>query len=141
MTQIATVEEQIGGGLVRIAVRRETACGHDCENCGGCGVSGGQVLRVEARDTVGCAVGDKVLVESDTGQVLSAAALVYLLPLVAMIAGYAVGVAIGPLVWQIVLTPLGFALGLLPAVRMDRRAKQARQTAFRILEKLSCTDM
>ena len=140
MTQIATVEARIGEALVRIAVRRETACGHDCENCGGCGVSGGQVLRVEARDPIGCAVGDKVLVESDTGQILSAAALVYLLPLVTLISGYAVGAAIGPLFWQILLTPIGFLLGLLPALRMDRKAKQERQTAFRIVEKLSCTD-
>ena len=134
MTQIATVEERLGPGLVRLAVQRETACGHDCAHCGGCAAAGGQVLRVTAADPLDTSPGDKVLVESGTGQVLSAAALVYLLPLAGLLAGYALG-GESPL-FRGAATVLGFCLGLLPAFWLDRRARRRRETTFRVLERL-----
>ena len=44
MTQIATVEKILPGGMAEISVPRKSACGHDCEECAGCGVSGASVL-------------------------------------------------------------------------------------------------
>ena len=43
MTQIATVEKDLGGGYAEVSVPRKSACGHDCEECAGCGVSGASV--------------------------------------------------------------------------------------------------
>ena len=40
MTQIATVEKKLGAGYVEISVPRKSACGHDCEECAGCGMTG-----------------------------------------------------------------------------------------------------
>ena len=40
MTQIATVERIIDSDHAEISVPRKSACGHDCEECAGCGVSG-----------------------------------------------------------------------------------------------------
>ena len=37
MTQIATVEKILPGGMAEISVPRKSACGHDCEECAGCG--------------------------------------------------------------------------------------------------------
>ena len=65
MTQIATVEKILPGGMAEISVPRKSACGHDCEECAGCGVSGASV-RAQARNTVGAEVGQKVVVESST---------------------------------------------------------------------------
>jgi len=135
MTQIATVEELIRPGRVRIAVKRETACGHDCENCGGCGAGGGMVLKVEATDPLGTCPGDKVVVESSTGQVLSAAALVYLVPMATLIAGYALGASLGT-VLHIGVTVLGFAAGLLPALWLDRRNRRRGGTTFRVVARV-----
>ena len=56
MTQIATVEKILPGGMGEISVPRKSACGHDCEECAGCGVSGasvGAVARHRARPAVG----------------------------------------------------------------------------------------
>lgn len=39
MTQIATVEKLLPGGYAEISVPRKTACGHDCEECAGCGMT------------------------------------------------------------------------------------------------------
>ena len=49
MTQIATVEKKLGAGYVEISVPRKSACGHDCEECAGCGMTGAAVrARAEA---------------------------------------------------------------------------------------------
>lgn len=52
MTQIATVERILDDTHAEISVPRKSACGHDCEECAGCGVSGVSVY-VKALNTVG----------------------------------------------------------------------------------------
>ena len=87
MTQIATVEKILPGGKAEISVPRKSACGHDCEECAGCGVSGASV-RAVARNDIGAAVGQKVVVESSTKHLLGVMSLVYLLPIVLFLLGY-----------------------------------------------------
>ena len=65
MTQIATVEKLLPGGYAEISVPRKTACGHDCEECAGCGMTGA-AIRARAKNDPGAAVGQKVVVESST---------------------------------------------------------------------------
>ena len=62
MTQIATVERILDDTHAEISVPRKSACGHDCEECAGCGVSGVSVY-VKALNTVGARPGQKVVVE------------------------------------------------------------------------------
>jgi len=81
MTQIATVEKILPGGMAEISVPRKSACGHDCEECAGCGVSGASV-RAVARNDARAEVGQKVVVESSTKNLLGVMLLVYLLPIV-----------------------------------------------------------
>ena len=40
MTQVATVERILDKTHAEISVPRKSACGHDCEECAGCGVTG-----------------------------------------------------------------------------------------------------
>ena len=68
MTQIATVERILDDTHAEISVPRKSACGHDCEECAGCGVSGVSVY-VKALNTVGARPGQKVVVESDTKKI------------------------------------------------------------------------
>lgn len=56
MTQIATVERILDDSHVEISVPRKSACGHDCEECAGCGVSGVSVY-AKALNTVGSKTG------------------------------------------------------------------------------------
>ena len=56
MTQIATVERILDDTHAEISVPRKSACGHDCEECAGCGVSGVSVY-VKALNTVGARPG------------------------------------------------------------------------------------
>lgn len=132
MTQIATVRRVLGNGRVEIAVRRQSACGHDCENCAGCGAEGG-VIRTVAYDTIGVTEGDKVLVFSESRGVLGAAAMVYLLPLVFFFLGYALASPLSSAFLRLTITVVCTAVGILPAVVLDRRGKPVR---FTIQQKL-----
>ena len=115
MTQIATVEKILPGGKAEISVPRKSACGHDCEECAGCGVSGASV-RAVARNDIGAAVGQKVVVESSTKHLLGVMSLVYLLPIVLFLLGY-------------------FATGslIIPAIICDRRTKKSGALTFTIV--------
>ena len=65
MTQIATVERILDDTYAEISVPRKSACGHDCEECAGCGVSGISFY-VNALNTGGARPGQNVVVESET---------------------------------------------------------------------------
>lgn len=102
MTQIGKVIKSVSPGLRIVEVERESSCGKSCTGCGACSVP---VLSVLARDRVGSHKGDRVLLESSTGQTLTLAALVYLAPLVLFFAGWfihpaasAVGILLGLIV-------------------------------------------
>ncbi len=120
MTQIATVKKVLPDGFVTVAVTRKSACAHDCDRCAGCGTVSGAVS-VKARDPLGVRPGQKVMVESRTGQVLGIAALVYLLPLLGFLLGYFLSGGLAESV-RYVLAAVAAALCFLPAILYDRRA-------------------
>ncbi len=138
MTQTATVEKLLDGGAVLLSVVRQTACGHDCESCAGCGVQAG-ALRITAVDRVGgLQVGEKVIVSSENRQVIGIAALVYLLPVAAFLAGYLLGDALGhgsPAV-QVLTTAAVTALGCLPALWRERSLRRRGRLDFEIIGRL-----
>ena len=89
MTQIATVERILDADHAEISVPRKSACGHDCEECAGCGVSGAAVY-ARARSPIGAQPGQKGVVEGSTQKVLRIVVLVYLIPVVLFLAGYVI---------------------------------------------------
>ncbi len=131
MTQKATVEAVQGPGIYLVAVVRESACGHDCGHCGGCGASPGSVT-VRAEGGAGLVPGDRVEVES-SNKVLLYAALVYLLPFALFLGGYALPLA----GWGRALCGvLGFFLGVGTAMIADRRLRRKGGIRCRIVRKL-----
>ena len=116
MTQIATVERILDSGHAEISVPRKSACGHDCEECAGCGVTGAAV-HARARNPIGAAPGQKVVVESSTKKMLHIVALVYLIPVALFFLGYfaAVAASAGVAV-QYTAAGAGFLLGILGAI-------------------------
>ena len=91
MRQEALVTED--GKIARVLVMRAPACTGECEGCGGC--SEARPLRVDARNDINAKKGQYVTVETDTGSVLRAAALVYLLPLAVFLIAYFAAQALG----------------------------------------------
>lgn len=89
MNQVGYVSG-VENGMVQVEVRRVSACGDKCGSCGGgCSVP---MTRVKMKNTLGVEKGDLVEVNMDTNTVLKFAFLVYIIPLVMMIAGIAVGI-------------------------------------------------
>ena len=133
MTQIATVEKILPGGFVEISVPRKSACGHDCEECAGCGMTGA-AIHARAKDPVGVRPGQKVVVESDTKKMLKIVSFVYLIPVVLFLAGYLITLALTPSVAvQDTVAVAGAVLGVLLAVWYDRRVKARGGLSFTIV--------
>lgn len=133
MTQIATVERILDGDHAVISVPRKSACGHDCEECAGCGVSGAAV-RAKAINPVGAKPGQKVVVQSDTKKMLRIVALVYLIPVVLFILGYVVMALLGTSVaLQYTVAIAGFLGGIVAAVGYDRYLRARGGLSFTIV--------
>ena len=122
MTQIATVERIIDSRYAEISVPRKSACGHDCEECAGCGMTGA-AIHARASDPVGVKPGDKVVVQSETKKLLGVVALVYLLPVVAFLLGYFLSEGLAEKVRYIIAIAAA-AAAFLPSIFYDRYAKR-----------------
>ena len=132
MTQVATVEKILKDGYVQISVPRKSACGHDCEECAGCGMTGASIY-AEARDPVGVHPGDKVVVESSTKKLLGVVALVYLLPVVGFLLGYFLTEGLMSEGWRYAAAVIAAAVFFLPSVFYDRQTKKDGSLTYTIL--------
>nr|WP_326184063.1 SoxR reducing system RseC family protein [uncultured Oscillibacter sp.] len=133
MTQIATVERILDPNHAEISVPRKSACGHDCEECAGCGVTGAAV-HARAVNTIGARPGQKVVVESSTQKMLGIVALVYLIPVALFLLGYLTMVFLNASVGvQYFTAILGFAVGIALAILYDRRLRARGGLTFTIV--------
>jgi len=135
MTQQATVTRLLSGNRAEIRVDRQSACGHDCSTCKGCGMEGKPIL-VPADNPAGARPGDRVVVESDTKKFLGVAALTYLAPLAllflgyGLLSGYSEGIAVLGAVGGLAV---GCAL-LIPLNRFVRDKRPVKTVITAILE-------
>ena len=133
MTQIATVERILDADHAEISVPRKSACGHDCEECAGCGVSGAAV-KARAANPIGARPGQKVVVESSTKKMLRIVVLVYLIPVVLFLAGYVITSLVTASVGvQYAVAGAGFVLGIVFAILYDRRLRAKGGLSFTIV--------
>ena len=133
MTQIATVERILDPNHAEISVPRKSACGHDCEECAGCGVTGAAVT-ARAENPIGARPGQKVVVESSTRKMLGIVVLVYAIPVALFLIGYLAALALGADVGaQYAVAGLGFLAGVFFAIRYDRRLRARGGLSFTIV--------
>lgn len=134
MIQTAKVTKVLTDGRAEVAVRRQSACGHDCSKCGG-GCSEMMVnstVAVIADNPVRAMPGDSVTVESSTRSILGAAIVVYLVPFALFFLGYFLGASTLSEGMGAAFGGIGFAAGVLLAVLADRRLRRKRGITFRI---------
>lgn len=131
MTQIATVERILDNGYAEISVPRKSACGHDCEECAGCGMTGASIY-ARARNLPEAQPGQKVVVESSTKKLLGVVVLVYVLPVIFFLLGYFLtgGLTEG---LRYAIAIVAAALALIPIVLYDRYAKKHEILTYTIL--------
>lgn len=87
MEEMAQVIRLLDGNHCEVMLRRHSACGH----CGQCSHGSGEPSIFEVANTLNAEVGDMVLLEMETGNLLKAVLVIYLLPLVNLILGYFLG--------------------------------------------------
>ena len=130
MQQLVRVRQTHEDGTATVIHVRESACSGDCHKCSGCGAAKEAIL-LEAKNPIGAKPGDLVTIESETGPVLKAAAVMYLLPMVFFFAGY----ALGAMLWQqgALIGGLAFLTSIALAVIYDRKVVKKQNTGYTII--------
>lgn len=91
MTEVGEVV-RIKGDMAVVRIQRSSACRH----CGACGLGAGpDDMLLTLPNSLNAKPGDLVEVSLESGQLLKASAITYLIPLVALIVGVIVGYALG----------------------------------------------
>ena len=129
MEQFVRVKETYPDGTAMVIHVRESACSGDCHKCSGCGAAKEAVL-FTADNLIGARKGDLVKVESDSGTVLKAAVVLYVLPLVLFFLGYYLGAVLGN--FGALADCLGFALGIVLIVLYDRKVIRKKNIGYTI---------
>ena len=129
MEQLVRVVKQNEDGTARVVLVRESACSGDCHKCSGCGAAK-QTMFVVAKNPIDAPVGAVVTIASESGPVLAAAAMLYMLPLGTFFLGY----LLGAVLWQKggLVGGLGFVLGVAAAVAYDRLVMKKKNTVYTI---------
>ena len=130
MQQLVRVRQIHEDGTATVIHVRESACSGDCHKCSGCGAAKEAIL-LEAKNPIGARPGDLVTIESESGPVLKAAAVMYLLPMVLFFGGYALGAAL----WQMggLVGGLAFLASIGLAVVYDRKVVKQQNTGYTII--------
>ena len=129
MEQLVRVRETFDDGTAMVIHVRESACSGDCHKCSGCGAAKETIL-LKARNPIGAARGDVVILESATGPVLKAAAVMYMVPMLLFFVGYFVGDTL----WQrgALTGSLAFVAAIVLAVLYDRKIGKNDKTSYTI---------
>lgn len=93
MTQDAIVTKVFSTGLAEVAVTRATACGGNCPSCESCIYQ--NEIKAIAKNAIGATEGQHVVIESKSSKIYGAVMLVYIMPLILFVAGYAISAALG----------------------------------------------
>ena len=129
MEQIVRVKQIHNDGTATVIHMRESACSGDCHKCSGCGAAK-EYMIFEAQNPIAAGPGDLVVIRSETGPVMKAVGVFYVLPLVLFFLGYWLGdklLGMGPLI-----ACLGFAGGIALSVIYDRKVAKKEKTVYTI---------
>ena len=127
MQQLVRVRKIHEDGTATVIHVRESACSGDCHKCSGCGAAKEAIL-LEAKNPIGAKPGDLVKIESETGPVLKAALVMYMLPMVLFFAGYAIGDVLAQM--GALFGCLFFVASIGLAVIYDRKVVKKQETTY-----------
>ena len=140
MTRTGVIREVSADGFAHVRITQRTACGHSCEDCGGCAV-GSRELVIRARNPLRAERGERVTVAAGTRRVLGAAALVYVLPLALMLASALLSAGLGGSQTVCALCALGgLCLGAGGVVLLGRLRQKRSPVEYVITERFSSPD-
>lgn len=129
MEQLVRVRRILEDGRAEVVCIRESACSGDCHKCSGCGAAK-ETIFLEADNPLGATPGELVILRSETGPVLKAAMVLYMLPLVLFFAAYAMAAVTG--LSGGLFGGLAFVLSIVLIVLYDRRMAKKESTIYTI---------
>lgn len=129
MDQLVRIREVYDNGTAQVICIRESACSGDCHKCSGCGAAKEAIL-LTADNPIGADVGDLVNLRSETGPVLKAAMVLYMMPLVLFFVGYGLAAALN--MSGALFGSLAFAASIVLIVMYDRRMAKKDNTIYTI---------
>ncbi len=94
MLQKAVVLKILPDNTAELEVQRQSACGGNCSGCEGCSFRE-NVIRIIADNNVSACPGQTVLVETRSRQIFRYAVMVYILPVLFLVAGYVMASLLG----------------------------------------------
>lgn len=129
MEQLVRVRKVNEDGTAQVIHTRLSACSGDCHKCSGCGAAE-QTMLLTARNPIGAREGELVVIQSKSGPVLIAAAILYMVPILLFFLGY----MLAELFWQqgALVGGIAFVLGVGLAVIYDRHVVKKRKTVYTI---------
>ena len=132
MTQDAIVVKLLPNDMAEVVVSRSTACGSNCGSCESCIFQ--SELKTVAHNRIRAKPGQRVVIESSSRKIYSAAMLVYIMPLLFFLAGFVLSSALGASEGVSVLVSFLFlVLSAVVLVRTQRRRGAAEQITFEII--------
>lgn len=125
------IVDRVSEGMCRVCLADE-ACGHDCEACAGCSRKN-QGRLMEAENSLGAVVGDRVEIHAPESSIIPAAFLVFLLPVACMTLGYAVGkYLLSSIVLGVLFALAGAAAGVGLCVLYAKKVGKKSSTVYRV---------
>ncbi len=122
---------KVESGVAQVEMERTSACAR----CGICLQSSGDKSILYVKDSLGARPGDEVLVSVESKEILKAAFLIYLFPLVGLIAGYFLGrTVLGTETTGIIFAGLGFLGALFFLYQYDKRLKAQQSRGAKIIQ-------
>lgn len=94
MLQKAVVLKTFPDNTAELSVQRQSACGGNCSGCEGCSFRE-NVIRIIADNNVSARPGQTVIVETRSQLIFRYAVLVYILPVLFLVAGYVLADLLG----------------------------------------------
>ncbi len=133
MTQDAVVTKVFPNGMAEVVVARGTACGSNCGNCESCVFQ--NEIKAFAKNTVNARPGEKVVIESLSSRIFGAVFIVYIIPLIAFVLGYAVAEGCGLSEGLSILCSFAvFCAAVAVMVIYQRRSKRKNPIKFEITQ-------
>lgn len=136
MVQTAIVKRIVSAQVAQVSLMRQLECGLSCKSCEGCPQKPKDEILALAENAVQAQVGDVVEVESNSGNAIGIAMLVYLVPCIFLILGYLLGAWLGLTEGLCVLLAfIGLFIGFAPALLLNRAIVKRDKPEFRILRR------
>ena len=132
MTQDAIVVKILPNSMAEVVVTRSTACGSNCGNCESCIFQ--SELKAIANNRIGAKPGQRVVISSSSKTVFSAALLVYIMPLLFFLVGFAVSSIFGASEGVCVLVSFFFlAVSAVVLIVSQKKKGSAKQITYDII--------